>query len=382
MVHPRPSSHPSLRLSARGLASALVLPLPLTLALASSQAGAAENGLQRYSPGVGGSDMTAPLVPGWYVQVPLVAYHASKIKGNDGKQATSATPVDAQGPVPAQPGLRSNIGIAADTYALLPRLTYLSAHRVLGANVGFTVMLPVMNRRANFTASPNFAGTPYASGGPAAGFQPLVTAGINARVDATQDGDQSGLGDLEVSPVLHWEIGDHQAVTFAPTVVLPTGNYNVSRRVNTGYGNFYTFRPSVQYSFVGDGWDVGARTVLSFNTRNKDNGYYSGNMFNLDWQAMAFVSDNWRVGLQGYFVRQLSRDTQNLSGFTATEITDRNLRKEIISGNKSRVNAIGPAVGWLMNGGEMMVEGKFLREFGARNRTEGQAFWLTVSKPL
>ena len=380
MVHPRIPSHLSLRHSASGLASATAL----FLALASSQAGAAENGLQRYSPGVGGSDMTAPLVPGWYVQAPLVAYHANKIKGNDGKQATSATPVDAQtlpGPVtvPAQPGLRSNVGLDADTYALLPRLTYLSAHRLLGANVGFTAMLPVVNRRANFTASPIFAGTPYAG---IAAAQPLVTTGINARVDATQDGDQSGLGDLEISPVLHWEIGDHQAVTFAPTVVLPTGNYNVSRRVNTGFGNFYTFRPSVQYSFVGDGWDVGARTVFSFNTRNKDNGYYSGNMFNLDWQAMAFVSDDWRVGLQGYMVRQLSRDTQDLSGFTATEISQRNLRKEIISGNKTSVNAIGPAVGWLMNGGEMMVEGKFLREFSARNRTEGQAFWLTVSKPL
>lgn len=375
MVDPRLSSHPSLRLSASGFA------LALASALASAPAGAAENGLQRYSPGVGGSDMTAPLVPGWYVQAPLVAYHASKIKGNDGKQATSSTPVGAQGPVPAQPALRSNVGVDADSYALLPRLTYLSAHRLLGANVGFTAMLPVVNRRANFSASPNFAGTPYASGA-AAASQPQVSASINARVDATQDGDQSGLGDLEVSPVLHWEIGDHQAVTFAPTVVLPTGNYNVSRRVNTGFGNFYTFRPSVQYSFVGDGWDVGARTVFSFNTRNKDNGYYSGNMFNLDWQAMAFVSDDWRVGLQGYFVRQLSRDTQNLSGFTATEITERNLRKEIISGNKSSVNAIGPAVGWLMNGGEMMVEGKFLREFSARNRTEGQAFWLTVSKPL
>ena len=355
------------------------VPLACALALMGGVAHAAENGLQRYSPGVGGSDMTAPLVPGWYVQVPLVAYHAHKIKGNDGKQATSSTPVGAQGPVPAQPDLRSNVAIDADTYALLPRLTYLSSRRVLGANIGFTAMLPVVNRRANFTASPNFAGTPYASG-PAASFQPSVSAGINARVNATQDGDQTGLGDLEVSPLLHWEIGDHQAVTFAPTVVLPTGHYDVSRRVNTGYGNFYTFRPSVQYSFIGDGWDVGARAVFSFNTRNKDNGYYSGNMFNLDWQAMAFVSEDWRVGLQGYFVRQLSRDTQNLSGFSATD--RQTLGKEIIAGNKSSVNAIGPAVGWLMNGGEMMVEGKFLREFSARNRTEGQAFWLTVSKPL
>ena len=37
---------------------------------------------------------------------------------------------------------------------------------------------------------------------------------------------------------------------------------------------------------------------------------------------------------------------------------------------------------WLMNGGEMLIEGKFIKEFGAKNRTEGQAFWLTISKPL
>ena len=51
-------------------------------------------------------------------------------------------------------------------------------------------------------------------------------------------------------------------------------------------------------------------------------------------------------------------------------------------GSKASVNAIGPAVAWLMNGGEMLIEGKFIKEFGAKNRTEGQAFWLTISKPL
>ncbi|HEX5355203.1 MAG TPA: hypothetical protein VFW93_03225, partial [Aquabacterium sp.] len=64
-------------------ASACMKVSALALALAgATQALAAENGLQRYSPGVGGSDMTTPLVPGWYVQMPIVAYHANKLKGN------------------------------------------------------------------------------------------------------------------------------------------------------------------------------------------------------------------------------------------------------------------------------------------------------------
>lgn len=345
------------------------------LACVGQHAMAAENGLQRYSPGIGGSDMTAPLTPGLYLQVPLVHYHARKLRGGDHDTATGPTGI------PAVPGLRSKIDVVTDTYAALPRLTYLSTTRLFGANLGFTVMLPVVKRKADFTASPIFAGTPLAGASDATKLG--TTAAINAGLDSTYDGNETGLGDLELSPVFHWEIGDNQAVNFAPTIVLPTGKYDVKQRVNTGYGKFYTFRPSIQYSYIGDGWDFGARTVLSFNTRNKDNGYYSGNMFNVDWQLMAFVSDDVRVGMQGYFVRQLTKDTQDLSKFSdrsATEI--RALSKEIINGNRSSVTAVGPAVGWVVNGGEALVEGKFLQEFGARNRTEGSAFWLSISKPL
>ena len=55
---------------------------------------------------------------------------------------------------------------------------------------------------------------------------------------------------------------------------------------------------------------------------------------------------------------------------------------DLSTGNKMRAYAAGPAVAWLANGGEFLLEGKFLKEFGAKNRTEGQAFWLTLSKPL
>ncbi len=353
--------------SKRDLSASSVKLAAIVLAVAgATQVMAAENGQQRYSAGIGGSDMTTPLVPGWYVQVPMVAYHANKIKGDDGKAATSFT----------GRGFRADTTIKADNRALLPRVTYLDTARFLGANVGFTAMIPLVQRKATFGAS-----------APAGvnGAQPVDLSGTTlnqalAARAATQNGSEIGLGDFEFAPLLHWEIGDHQAVTFTPTFVLPTGDYNATQRVNPGYGNFVTFRPSVQYAFIGDGWDIGARAVFSFNTRNKDNGYYSGSMFNLDWQLMKFVSDDVRVGLQGYFVRQLTKDTQDLSGFSSAQVNA--LAKEIINGNKASVNAVGPAIGWLKNGGEMLLEGKFLKEFDARNRTEGQAVWLTVSKPL
>lgn len=335
---------------------------------------AAENGLQRYSPGVGGSDMTSPVVPGWYWQTAAIYYKADKSKGNDGK--ASALP--------------NGMAVSADasTFALLNRLTYVGTERFLGANVGFTVMQPIGQRKGEFDVPTLAANSPNSQ----------------TRLRLKDDsGKISGLGDLEFGPLFHWEIGDNQSANFVPTVVLPTGDYsaldttpgpglpNHAQRLNMGYGNFYTFRPSAQYAYIGDGWDVGARGVLSFNTRNKDNGYYSGNMFNVDWQAMKFVTEDVRVGLQGYLVRQLNRDTcKGGIGQALAQCYNPQLLQQVngatqlavATGNRTSVNAVGPAVAWLKNGGEFLLEGKFIKEFNAKNRLEGDAFWLTLSKPL
>lgn len=353
-------------LHVRAVAAAVAL---MATVAVSPSALAAENGLQRYSPGVGGSDMTAPLVPGMYFQMPFVAYNSDKYKGNDGKQGTVKTPLPTNQVGPGGPAATTLVNASATNIAFLPRLTYLSTDQLFGANLGVTVMLPLVKRRAEFSA----AGTTV----PGVGTIASPSAVKNAI--GGQTGGETGIGDMEISPILHWEVSDNQSVTLAPTIVAPTGDYNATQRVNTGYGNYYTFRPSLQYAFIGDGWDVGVRGVLSFNTRNKDTGYLSGKIFNLDYQAMAFVSEDVRLGLQGYFVRQLSGDTcAPDAALPASKCSNLN----IIDGNKMSANAAGPAVAWIKNGGEMMLEAKVLREFGVRNRFEGTAFWLTLSKPL
>ena len=313
---------------------------------------AAENGLQRYSAGVGGSDMTSPVVPGWYWQTAVVSYKATKSMGNDGKLATNAA--------------FSSLSTDVSTTATLNRLTYVGTERVLGANLGFTVMQPIGQRKGTFQAVPKVTGD--------AGLNGLLQAAAN-KVNA-QSGTVTGMGDLEFGPLMHWEIGDNQSANFVPTIIVPTGDYDANSRLNMGYGNFYTFRPSAQYAFIGDGWDVGARGVLSFNTRNKGTGYYSGNMVNVDWQAMKFVSEDVRLGLQGYLVRQVNGDSCKAADAEVSPC------RTLSNTNKTSVTAIGPAVAWLKNGGEFLLEGKFIKEFNAKNRTEGQVFWLTLSKPL
>jgi hypothetical protein len=258
--------------------------------------------------------------------------------------------------------------------------------------VGFTVMLPIIERQTRINGSNSFvdqtaniaagyndtnatinAAAPTAAAGVNAGIQSNVNSQVAASL-AGRSGSRAGHGDLEFAPVFNWEIGDHQTATLTPTVILPTGRYDAGSPVNPGFGNFYTFRPSFQYGFIGDGWDVGARAIFSFNTRNKDTGYKSGTMFNLDFALMKFVSDDVRLGLQGYVVQQLTDDKSDVAATQATiNATD---------GAKMRAYAVGPAVGWIVNGGEMVVEGKMLKEFGARNRSEGGTYMLMLSKPF
>jgi hypothetical protein len=331
---------------------------------------AAENRVQRYTAGIGGSDMTSPVSAGWYGQVAMIHYHAAKLKAADGSN------YNANGRATVAPGLTVPYtapitNFRADAYVLLPRVTYISTQKWLGANTGFTVMLPLVERQTSITS--NAAVSPTVAGL----LGPTNTAALLARVNGTVDaksGSNTGVGDLEFAPLLHWEIDDHQSATLTPTVILPTGEYDKSNPVNPGFGRFYTFRPSFQYGYIGDGWDVGARAVLSFNSRNKSTGTKSGDMFNLDFAFMKFVTDDIRLGVQGYVVQQLNQD----------ESTDATRQAEInaADGNKMSVYALGPALAWIVNGGEMLVEGKVLHEMRARNRSEGNTYMLTISKPF
>jgi hypothetical protein len=401
-------------ISASLVASAVIAALALP-------AQAAENRAQRYTPGLGGTDMTTMLTPGWYGQVAMIHYHASKLKDKNGDSAvlasgsiSAATVAGAAGqvaaaaasnpalvtPVAQQVGLQlAGQGMAyntklsnfrADAYVALPRVTYISANKFLGAHVGFTAMVPLVERQTSLAGQTvftdrsaainqgiaNVGGSVLAAGATPATVSRLQSS-VNTQVDADiakRNGSNTGVGDLEFAPVLNWEIGDHQTATLTPTLILPTGEYDKNAATNPGFGKFYTFRPSFQYGFIGDGWDVGARMVVSFNTKNKDTKYKSGTMLNVDFAAMKFVTEDLRLGVQGYVVNQLTKDSSEDA--TVQAVID------AADGAKMRVYALGPALGWIVNGGEMVVEGKLLKEFGARNRAEGTTYMLMLSKPF
>lgn len=359
-------------------------------------AGATEKFGLRYSPGIGGSDMTAPLVPGLYIQIPYYFYDAKYSSSRTETVPGSAYFASTAALNPALPTLlNANFPTASSStpvsteikvrvQALLPRIMYMSANQVLGATVGVTALLPLVERRVNVSAT---VGSTTLSGVTQAGLNAInpalttgafssgVNAGIVSAAGASADsgsGKQFGVGDLEVGVVFRWD-RDPDQILFIPNVILPTGKYDKDRAANPGAGNYYTFRPTVQYSHIGDGWDFGGRVSFSMNTKNKDTDYRSGNYLNFDWMVMKSLSDAFRVGLAGYAVIQTTKDTKEGALTSSDQLT---------VGKRGQVWGVGPALAYIQGAGEFLVEGRIIREFGAEDRPDGNALWLNFAMPL
>lgn len=360
------------RLSGKFAPTALVL----AAALASGAVHATENFDLRYAPGIGGADMSAPVEPGLYLQVPAWHYHGSL-------ESTLNTPTNLATINPALAGLTANTvsktNIKVDVTALLPRLTYMSTTQLWGATVGYTALLPLIQKKS--TVGLDSVSTTYSPVAPPAPFDTLIAAGAaqTAATNATNaNGSNFGVGDLEVGVMLRWQKDENQ-VLVVPNLILPTGKYSKTDALNgvpsPGMGKFWTFRPTVQFSHIGDGWDFGVRSSLSFNTKNTDTDYRSGNYLNVDWALMKDLPNQFRVGLQGYVIQQLTDDSYSGSA-AATPAQEATLV------GKGRAFAVGPAVSWIKGAGELLVEGKWLKEVDAANRPKADSFWISVSKPF
>jgi hypothetical protein len=349
------------------------------MAIACGTAAATEDYDLRYAPGVGGADMSAPFEGGWVFQAPVYVY-----SGNVRSSSQVTTPLAALG-VPI-PGANAVTTIDANTqmnvYGLLPRLSYMSGKTFLGATIGGTVLVPVINKKNNASVTGvstvvNAPGLPAAN---AAVIGGLINAGATAQADAIAAGNSnsdSGLGDLEVSPILRWSTDATQTL-FIATVVAPTGDYDAARAANPSAGKFWTFRPAVQFSYIGNGWDFGGRAAYSINTVNTETHYKSGNYLNLDATLMKSLSDSFRVGAAGYAVVQTTRDTRSEDPTDPIIVA----RQAVTLDKKGHVYGIGPEFAYIHGAGDYLLDGRIMKEFGASDRPEGFTAVVTLSKPF
>jgi len=361
--------------------------LAIAALVACGTAAATEDYDLRYAPGIGGADMSAPFEGGWVFQIPAYNY-----SGNVRGTSVVATDLSANfGAPPGSAGALTTIRTndQQNVYGLLPRLSYMSSTTIFGATLGGTALLPLINKGS--TVRVTSIGTtlngaslllPPAS---QAGLIALVNAEARAPAAALANGSSNkdlGVGDLEVSPILRWSTEATQTL-FVMTAVMPTGDYQRERAANPSAGHFWTFRPAVQFSYIGDGWDVGTRVAYSYNTKNTLSQYKSGSYANLDLTAMKSVTESTRLGLSGYAVEQLTKDTTALTPaeFAAQDPVI-SARQGATLGQKGRILGVGPEWAYIHGAGDYLLEARIMKEFGAQTRPKGFTAFLTLAKPF
>ena len=356
------------------------------LALVANAVIASEDFDLRYAPGIGGADMSAPFEGGWAFQAPVYVY-----SGNIRSSSQSVTDLTQIPFVLPIPGATATTTINANTQinvsGVIPRLSFMSAQTFLGAQIGGTAALPLLHKKSNTSITGvdtviNAQGLPAPS---AAGIYAMINgvASMNAPPIAAANSDGSnGIGDLEVSPMLRWST-DTSQVLLIGTVVLPTGRYNDAKTANPGTGEYFTFRPAVQYSLIGDGWDLGTRAAFSINSTNSHTHYRTGDYLNIDATLMKSLDDSWRIGASGYLIAQTTSDKLAQPTTTSPALAPVfEARQAPTVNQRGHVLGLGPEIAYLHGAGDYLLDGRMMKEFDAKDRPEGFTAVVSVSKPF
>lgn len=181
--------------------------------------------------------------------------------------------------------------------------------------------------------------------------------------DATvgpREGDESGLGDAALGLMLGWHAPKLHQLTGVDLHV-PNGSYDETRLFNPGRNYWAATLYYALTATPSPAWNANLRTNLTLNDENPDTRYQSGHEAGADYSLNWHPTPPWFVGLNGYYHHQLTDD----------EIRGQQVQPD---GRRLRVFAYGPQAGYRGNG--WGIVGKWQHEVSARNKAEGDKYWL------
>lgn len=252
--------------------------------------------------------------PGWLVEETFIYYHADSFTDSKGRDI---------------PGSNRLTTVTAMTH-----VAWISNFRLLGGVYGAEVLLPI--------------------------------ADLDIDTDFGPNGRERGAGDLIVGPLfIQWTdsrlFGMPYFHRINLDVVLPTGEYSKNSSVNLG-SNLYTFNPYYAFTLIPtDRLEVSARLHYLWCSENRDpfvgldaNDTQPGQAVHANFAASYEVFRNLRLGLNGYFLQQL---------------TDDKLDGDDQANSKERVLGLGPGLKYTYE--RLSLYLNTYHETAAENRPEG-----------
>jgi hypothetical protein len=225
----------------------------------------------------------------------------------------------------------------------LHQFYYVSKLKFLGASVALDVAVPL----AAVTMKGQLPGP--------SGFIPLA-------------GNTAGLGDFLIGPALQWDghtfLGKPVFHRIESDWTFPTGKYDKGQMGNPG-ANLLTV--DSYYSFVWffhPKWETSWRLWYAFNGENKDDprgALKPGQLFHVNYAASYALSQQWRVGAAGYYLKQTTDD--RIGGIK-------------VMNSRERAIGFGPGIAYLGQGYAAFLSHPV--EFGVRNRFKGSRTTLQI----
>jgi hypothetical protein len=253
--------------------------------------------------------------PGVYGIVYAQSLTADKVRGNDGQVVTPST-------------------FKVKATALAPRLVWVSPYQVVGASFGLHTILPI------------------------------VALDVNVVPGVAQS--NTGIGDVVFGPFLGWHHSQNLHTVAALDFFAPTGKYSITDIANIGR-NYWAMQTVYGVSWIDPaGLNADAKMMYTFNQKNKDTQYKSGQEFIVDYALGWGLGNGFTVGVGGYLYQQTTDD--KLDGATVAD-------------NKGRTLAIGPSVKY-DSGKGWFITAKYQTDTNVRNRADSKAFWLKAVFPL
>lgn len=275
--------------------------------------------------------------PGFYFKNYAYYYHANDLKDDHG----------------------DNVDVFDDltVWAEVMRFIWISKDEFLGGNYGQHLFIPFLDVSLDFKAPV----------GP----------------KSKKSYDDTDVPYIIYSPFIlahHFLEGKLHTVLSLPDIYIPTGQDD-KNLASVGH-NFWTFEPVFAITCLPTpSWEFSLKFMYDFNTKQDDcptpYGFEvdrtPGDEFHFDYSASYAFTKSFRVGVSGYYYKQVSDDDYDIDSSIPAPVRD--LLKDD-EGNHSQVYAVGPGV-WY-NYKNMFFELRTQFEFEAENKTQGQNVWFNL----
>ncbi len=273
--------------------------------------------------------------PGFYFENYMSNYHANELKNNS----------------------RNNIGVfnKLNVDANVFRFIWISKFKFLGGNYGQHLFIPFLQVYLDFHA-------------------PVGKAHKKRFTD-------SGVPYIIYSPFIlayHLMRGKLHVVVSLPDIYIPTNAQDDDNLANVSH-NFFTFEPVLAATYLPGKLAFSVKFMYDFSTKQNDAPTVygvnpdrrPGEEFHFDYSVSYGFSRYFRVGLNGFYYKQVTNDKYYPKSGTPAIV--RSLLKDDES-KKSEEYSVGPGI-WY-NYKNMFFSARMQFDLSAKNHTKGNTAWL------